>query len=325
MNKPSLFALILLLSVCTPARAQSTFGLPKMSGFAHVRYQYNGATDAGGFDVRRARLDFRGDVAPAFGYRLQVDFVGTPKILDAYLQWKPTGSLALQAGQFKIPFSMENAYAPTALETVDNSLAITALSGYNDVSGVSANGRDVGVMAGGGLIPREGFCMVEWSVGVFNGTGINKADNNKQKDVSGIVTLRPTRHLSVAGYHYNGHAAGADGEATIRRLRTGGGVKYDDGRWLARGEYLWGRTGVLRSRGAYGVVGLFVHPKVQTVLKYDLFTRDVTDRDTRQIYYTAGVNYLPVKNIKLQLNYSYRTSPAVAASHYAVLQLLGMF
>ncbi len=303
----------------------AAFGPLKMSGFTHVRYQYNGATDAGGFDVRRARLDFRGDVAPAFGYRLQVEFAGSPKILDAYFQWKPTGRFSFRAGQFKIPFSMENAYAPAALETVDNSLVITALSGFNDVAGVSANGRDIGVMAGGGLMPREGFSLVEWSVGVFNGSGINTADKNKQKDVSGIVTLRPTRHFSVAGYHYNGHAAGTDGEATIRRLRTGGGVKYDDGRWLARGEYLWGRTGVLRSHGVYGVVGYFVHPKVQTVLKYDWFTRDMTDSDTRLTYFTAGVNYLPVKNIKLQLNYSYRTLPGVAASHYAVLQLLGMF
>jgi hypothetical protein len=92
-----------------------------------------------------------------------------------------------------------------------------------------------------------------------------------------------------------------------------------------RGEYIAGKTEELHSEGAYGVVGLFVHPKLQTLVKMDWFDRDRADEATRQIYYTAGVNYLPVKNLKAQLNYSYRTSPVDKNYHYVALQLMGIF
>ncbi len=96
MKKACFIALTLIFSVYIPVQAQSTSALPWISGLVNVRYQYNGATDAHGFDVRRARLDFRGDLAPRATYRLQVDLAGTPKILDAYLQWRPTGRLAVR-------------------------------------------------------------------------------------------------------------------------------------------------------------------------------------------------------------------------------------
>jgi phosphate-selective porin len=299
-------ALIATVLVVVQVSAQ-----PKISGLVNLRYQYNGSTEAHGFDIRRARVDLRGDLAPSVGYRIPLEVANTPKVLDAYFQWKINDHIGLQAGQFKVPFSLENPYSPATLETIDNSLAITSLAGYNDVSGISANGRDIGMSASGKIF--KGF--VEYAVGVFNGAGINKGDDNTSKDVAGTVTLHPVKNLSVAGYHYNGQG----------RVRSGGGVKYDDGKWLVRGEYIAGKTGELHSEGAYGVVGLFVHPKVQTLVKMDWFERDRADDATRQIYYTAGVNYLPVKNLKTQLNYSYRTSPAERNYHYVALQLLGIF
>ncbi|MDR0982121.1 MAG: OprO/OprP family phosphate-selective porin [Culturomica sp.] len=284
---------------------------PKISGLVNLRYQYNGSTDVHGFDIRRARVDVRGDLDPSVGYRVHVELANTPKLLDAYFQWKINDRIRLQAGQFKVPFSLENPYSPTTLETIDNSLAITSLVGYNDVSGISANGRDIGMSASGAIFNG----VVEYALGMFNGAGTNKAEDNSSKDVAGTLTLHPVKNLSVAGYHYNGHG----------RIRSGGGVKYDDGKWLVRGEYIAGKTQTLHSDGAYAVVGVFVHTKVQTVVKADWFDRDRVDKATRQIYYTAGVNYLPAKNVKAQLNYSYRTSQAQKNYHYVALQLLGMF
>ena len=297
--------------------------LPKISGFVNLRYVYDNLNNNNSFDVRRARLDFRGDISEQFAYRLQIEFANNPKILDAYVNWKINSQLQLQTGQYKIPFSIENAYSPTNLEMIDNSLVIMALSNYSDVSGISANGRDVGLGFSGSFLRREGgFSIINYSLGLFNGSGINTPDNNKSKDFSGILTVNPLKYLSVAGYHYNGSAVimGDNQE----RVRTGFGTKYDYNQWLLRGEYIIAETGDLKSEGAYAVLGYFVHPKIQTLVKYDYLKRDKSDSDIKQQNYTAGINYLPVKNIRLQLNYSYKTSFEYNYN-YISTQLTGMF
>ncbi len=301
--------------------------LPSISGFVNLRYQYNGQTETNSFDVRRARLDVKGNIGSKVGYRLQVDFAGTPRILDAYVTWKICDYAGMQVGQFKVPFSLENPYSPTALETMDNSLVVTALAGYADVANISANGRDIGLGFNGNFLKRDGFSIINWSVGVFNGAGINRMDNNKQKDFSGILTINPIKNLSLAAYHYNGwgyRTVGDEGE-NFRRIRSGGGAKYDDGRWLARSEYIWGKTGGLHSQGAYAVLGYFICGKVQPVLKYDYWQRDITSNDTRWNYYTAGITYVPIKYCRVQFNYSYRTSPGNDSYHYAGAQVFGIF
>ncbi len=94
--------------------------LPKMSGFLNLRYQYD--NDQNSFDIRRARLDFKGNIVKWLDYRLQVDFATSPKIIDAYVRLKSV--LCSTAGQFKLAFSLENPYGPLTLETMDNSQVI---------------------------------------------------------------------------------------------------------------------------------------------------------------------------------------------------------
>lgn len=344
MRKPIVFLSILFLSLpCLTAGAQDASAsgaagqerldklekvisvLPRISGFINMRYQYNDATETNSFDIRRVRLDLRGDIGQKVGYRVQVDLAGSPRILDAYMTWKISDWVGMQGGQFKTPFSLENPYSPTTLETMDNSLVITALAGYADVAAIAANGRDIGLGFNGNFLKRDGFSIINWALGVFNGTGINRADNNKQKDLSGMLTINPVKNLALAAYHYNGWGYREPAGGNFRRIRSGGGVKYDDGRWLVRSEYIRGKTGGLHSEGAYAVAGYSIGGKVQPVLKYDYFQRDLTDMNTRWNYYTAGINYIPVKYCKLQLNYSYRTSPGAKNYNYIAAQIIGIF
>jgi phosphate-selective porin len=279
--------------------------LPKITGDINVRYRYDDLAETNSFDIRRARLDFRGNVTKKLDYRIYMDFAtNAPKLTDAYLTWKMNDYLSLQAGQYKIPFSLENPYNPNALEVIDNSVVISNLVNYSSNYGISANGRDVGLMLTGNLLRREGFSMINYSVGVFNGSGINNTDENRSKDFSGILTFNPFKNLSLAVSHYNG-SQGVDSVA-VQRVRTGVGVKYDDGRLLVRSEYIKGKRGKVESDGAYAVVGYFVHPKVQAMAKYDYFKGDLTNSGTEQKTYTVGVNYLPVNNIRLQLNLNHR-------------------
>ena len=80
-----------------------------LSGYTQIRYQaleQTGAID--GFDIRRARVDLKGIISPYWGYRVQFDLAGTPKLIDAYAELKVNDYLNITFGQAKIPFSLEN-------------------------------------------------------------------------------------------------------------------------------------------------------------------------------------------------------------------------
>ncbi|MDR1170479.1 MAG: OprO/OprP family phosphate-selective porin [Prevotellaceae bacterium] len=323
---------ILFLSAIPEAKAQDkadekneniiTRLTGRISGVVNMRYQY--ADDgSNSFDIRRARLSVKGEVTPSIDYNIHVEFAGNPKILDAFVNWSSADALNIKAGEFKIPFSLENPYSAHALEMVDNSMVITALSGYNDVSGISANGRDIGVMLYGKFLPVKDYSICEYSVGLFNGNGINVADNNKSKDFSGTFFIHPLKDITLSVSHYNG-STGLQNE-NIQRVRTGGGARYDNNRLLVRGEYIYGKTGDMNSDGYYAVAGYFVHPKIQTLLKYDRFRRDVSVKETRQTNYIVGVNYFPVKNFHFKLNWSLRTAVDSPDVNHVALQFFALF
>ena len=303
--------------------------LPKIVGDINLRHRYDDVADLNSFDVRRVRLDFRGNLAPAWSYRLHFDFASTPsaapKILDVFVNWKINDFVSFQAGQYKIPFSLENPYNPNNLEMADNSLVISNLVNYGGV--LSSNGRDIGLSFMGGFVKKDGFNLLNYNVGFFNGSGINRVDDNKAKDFSGIFTVKPIKNLDLAVSYYNGGRIGEQ-DSILKRDRTGFGAKYDDGKLLVRSEYILGNNervnnSVLenfKSDGAYAVVGYYVIPKVQLLAKYD-YLKPNSDSDKGQNFYTAGFNFLPANNVRVQFNYTYRTEPGRDDSSYFITQL----
>ena len=216
----------------------------------------------------------------------------------------------MQVGQFKVPFSIENThYVPLKYEFIEYSMAVCRLMGFTDVCGVNATGRDLGAQLYGGLIDRDGYSILNYNVGVFNGEGINTKDKNKSKDVVARLMVQPLRALSFAGYYYWGEV-GAD---YARRTRYGGGVCYDDGRWIARGEYIAGRTGIVSpdvatpfdSRGYYAMAACWVTPKWLPAARFEQFDEVAGRSASRQTNYTAGVTWQPFKHLRCQLNYIY--------------------
>ncbi|MBQ8424082.1 MAG: porin [Coprobacter sp.] len=300
--------------------------LPRISGFINFRYQYsdkNGGSNS--FDVRRARLDFKGNISTKVDYRLFLEFSGTPKVLDAYVRWKIDRRVNVQVGEFKIPFSLENTYGPTTLETIDNSMAISKLCNYSDLSGMSANGRDIGIGLYGGFLPRDGYNIVDYAIGVFNGNGINISDNNKAKDFSGRLNINPLRSLTLSASYYYGRYKKSGATYSIDRERVAAGAQWVDNKWLVRSEYLYGKTADTKSEGVYAVVGYYVHPQVQPLLKYDYFKSDKALDSSRESDFTVGLNYSPIKWIRLQANYTYKLISGSDNVNYLALQLFAIF
>jgi len=298
--------------------------LPKISGYMQLRYEYGG--DASSFDIKRVRLNFQGDMLPTLDYRLQIEF-SSPKIVDAYVRFKPYNALNVQFGQFKIPFSIENTdYPPLKLETIEYPMALQRLMGFSEPLGsqtLKATGRDMGAQLYGGFFKRDGYSIVGYNLGVFNGSGINAKDTNKSKDVAARLTLRPIRPLLLSGSYYWGEY----GDGFLGRRRYGFGACYDDSRLVARAEWIGGRTGGRKSDGCYVLAGYRVHRAWQPVVRFDTFRADADDDDSRETDYLVGLNWAPVKYLRMQLNYTCKTCemPGTENRNIVGLMVTGMF
>ncbi len=301
--------------------------LPAISGYVQMGYEWS--EDASTFFIKRVRLTLAGEITPKLDYRVQLEFA-SPKVVDAVLRYRPLEALNFQLGEYKIPFSIENTvYVPLKYEFIEYPLALRRLMGFNDVCGLSATGRDMGVMAYGGFLRHDGEHVVNYNIGVFNGEGINSRDRNHSKDMVARLTLCPVAGLQIAGSGYWGEY----GPDYLERVRYGAGICYDRGPVVLRYEYIYGTTGLpdnggtLESDGWYAVGGWRVTPEVMPVVRYDTFCENRDVRATRQTNYTAGVLWVPVRRLRCQLNYTYEdyASASVANRNVVCLMLTGIF
>ena len=125
----------------------------QIAGYTQIRYQAleeTGKID--GFDIRRARLDIKGNISPFWGYRVQFDLAGTPKLVDAYAELKLNDQFNFTIGQAKIPLSLENLTSSNKLELIDRSQAVEALVARGKDVGGNQNGRDIGIQLGGTIL-----------------------------------------------------------------------------------------------------------------------------------------------------------------------------
>ena len=330
-----------------------------VGGFINAQYEYlnqevsdHDNIQSSIMQIRRARLDLKGSITPKIEFRLQADFANSPKLVDAFVKLKFCRYANLQVGQFKIPFTLENPYAPLDLEFADNAQVISALSGYKDVTGISsyANGREIGAMLYGTLLQfeRDGekYPLLGYSVGVFGGNGINVKTDNMAKDIAGRIEFHPfLKHLVLSGSAYWGRYAISD-DLDGLRLRCAGGAEYRDDNLTVRGEYVWGKTGLghvgvdnilsvrnMDTQGFYVIAGYWfrfgwgsksnVQQKLRPVLRYDFYQRDVVD-NVASIYYSAGIDWWPEKHVQLRLQYTLRQhqhNPCLAHSFLTMLSV----
>ena len=278
-----------------------TKALPKISGYAQIRYDYkDGDGGSSTFQLRRVRLTFDGNISPKLDYKLQLELT-SPKIVDAYFSYKPLAGLKMRVGQYKVPFSIENTdYGPTKLELIDYPLAISYLVGNSDAADKKdgANGRDIGIKLYGDFFNK----VLSYDLGLFNGAGINCKDNNKSKDVVARLMVRPVDGLVISGSFLWSEG----GKDYITRNRWAAGVCYDKGAWMARSEWIGGKTGSVKSDGMYATAGYRFCKDFMVIARYEQFCfNDDNRKAMTQENYTAGLAWQPVKHFKLQLNYVY--------------------
>ena len=335
--KRNLLIIIGIIAFLFPMSLKAQEG-PKISGFVQGLYEANLANESGLIDntlrMRRVRMSVEGKFANDFSYKIQGDFSRSPQLVDAFVKYKLCKEFAIQVGQFKTPFSMESPINPVNLEIFDYGESVQSLVGYKDVCGVGSLGRDLGVMASGEFLQLEGkdYPLITYNIGLFNGNGANKLDNNNRKDLVGRLDVHPMmKELTLSGSFYLGKYQNESDYGT--RNRWSAGAQYKDGNILIRAEYLNGTTGhtyftsemnqnnelvevekqsLQISQGYYAVAGYTFHfgkdfsQKITPVVRFEHFTPgDIQEKGSVSTnYYTVGFDYWPVKSLNFKLDYS---------------------
>ena len=341
----SLAAEVAALKAQAAARDARLDRLPRLSGYVQAGYEWS--DESSSFFIKRVRLDLRGALARTLDYRVQLEFASSPKIVDAYLHYKPFRQLNFKLGEYKIPFTIENTdYVPLKFELIEYPLALQRLMGFAEPIGgryvggamqggetLKDTGRDMGLTLHGSFFPCGERALLSYDVGVLNGAGINLRDNNRSKDVVARLTLRPVRGLTLSGSWYGGEY-GAD---CLERQRVSAGVCYDRGRGVVRGEWIGGRTGyaateeyaagTFDSSGWYVLGGVRLTPTLMPVVRYDTLLPDTASADSRQTNWTAGILWCPVKPLRCQLNYTYENyaAPGMTDRNVVAVMLTGIF
>lgn len=344
MKRKSLLLMVMVFALAslTTINAQEKKSLIgdylSISGWMNIQYDYERQLQNDGltldeintFNVRRARLDFKGNISKNLEFRVQADVAGTPKLVDGFVKIKLQKYFNIQVGQFKIPFTFENPQSPLTLEGVEYAQVISKLSGYSDMSGVTtySGGRDVGVMIYGNFFSFEHdgkeIPILTYKLGVFNGNGMNKKDANTSKDIAASIEVCPkVKGLMLAASYYDGNYllnANPVYEKNANRDRLTFGGKYENGRLTVRSEYITGKTDMakegsvytLDSDGFYVAGGYWFNMKsqrIRPVARYDFLRQDIDNPETNSTYYMAGIDWWPYNNLRLLVNYTVKDKP----------------
>jgi phosphate-selective porin len=304
-----------------------------LSGYTQVRYQaLEEAGKIDGFDIRRARVDVKGVISPYWSYRVQFDLAGSPKLIDAYTELKINDLLNFTVGQAKIPFSLENLTSSNKLEMIDRSQAVEALVARGkDVIG-NHNGRDIGVQLGGTILKVQDRPLIDYRLGIYNGTGINTTDTNEKKDFAARLITHPITGLDLSAGLYNGSRYIAEVKTgtvvttparNADRDRFGLDLNYDWNDLAIRVEYLHGKDDATKREGYYIQGGYyFFQKKLELLAKYDFYDADKSKADDASTWVVLGANYNFNANTRLQFNYTLKQEEGTSIdNNYASIQL----
>jgi hypothetical protein len=172
-------------------------------------------------------------------------------------------------------------------------------------------GRDAGVMLTGEAVKYHSWNLLNYSLGLFNGPGMNQKENNNQKDLIGMFNITPIKGvmLSTSFLLGTGHAEADNAYGAFKA-----GDNYTRNRWTcgyevktkplyARGEFIIGKDGNIRSHGYYADFEAHILPKLDLVADYDYLKKNNQLDNSETRAYLAGLQYWVYKRCRVLTQY----------------------
>lgn len=310
----------------------------KVFGFIQPSYESNLTTGANTFYFNRARLGVTGNIPYDFRYYVVTElspfYTGNPFLLDAFISYNRIMWAQGALGQFKSPFSLELQTPCHKLNTIYRTHMVVDLAGPL---------RDIGFMVYGG----NDTTILKYQVAIMNGVGLNTFDDNRGKDIVGRVVIQPFKSnlLGVGGSYRYGTSAPALAEALEddSRLRYGGELNFNWKGITLQSEYIWAQdkgsytegggcgdpgTVVVGSKDRQGwyVTGMYMTKfRLQPVVRYEYYDKNIDAPDEFQNIWTLGINYFFNDWTRLQVNYLIGSDNAVAVDNTLLIEFQVVF
>jgi phosphate-selective porin OprO and OprP len=132
----------------------------------------------GSFAIRRGRMSLSGSAYEHFRYAMQMELSGgSVNIIDANMSYRMSPMANLWWGQGKAHFGRQQLNSSGNLHFVDRSIVDGRFSGQRQ-AGIALTGQD----------ERSAF---EYGLGIYNGNGINAANDNDRYMFAGRAVLTP--------------------------------------------------------------------------------------------------------------------------------------
>ena len=320
----------------------------KLFGYAQSLYYYNrtNGVDKNALDIQRVILMADAQITKRLSFFLMYDVVKS-EMHEYYAQYEFAPSAKLRIGQYKQPFTLESTLSPTYMSTINYDPSVLYIAGVaTDPLMGNYVARDAGVMLTGDFLNNGERNLFNYSIGVFNGPGMNRKENNNQKDMSGMLQYKPTKNILLEASFLagTGHAQAPSPygvfpkEYNYERHRWNVGVEAKFSPLYLRAEYLQGYDGGVHSRGGYVNMLYRVFKNCDLMLNWDNLDKnthtslseqqavyDASGFVTRLNTYTAGVMWWFHQRCRLQGQYIY-TKPRVGnVSREFVTQLQLVF
>ena len=300
----SVLDLLIKKNLITQKEAESVKEKPsiKLNGFVQTHYIIDRTHRvADEFKLRRARLGVGGNIMKEISYNLVFGGVENPDsdahLVDAYADIDFFEYALIRAGQFKVPFGLEGPESSSELPAIEQS---TVFSRMNPL----ANFRDIGVQASGAY---EKF---SYKASITNGTGANNSEDNDTKDFVGRVGFNPSQEVGFGVSVHSGKYVLLTRD-DMDRKRTGVDFRYKDQSKMVRVEYLLRKDELasgseLKRRGGY-ILGTYrFKPKIEGVLRYEVYDPNTDVDDDRLKTTTVGMSYYFVGYTRVAINYDFR-------------------
>ena len=295
-----------------------------LNGYAQGGWSYQDANDKpqNAYNLKRTLLWAKARITDRWSFMFMHDFSSV--VQEYYTDYRVTkgNELTVRFGQFKHSYTMENPMSPTQLELVDvYSQAVLYLAGEgpDPLNGVNY-GRDMGLELYGDLANG----VVHYNLALMSGQGINRKDQNNQKDFIAKLELRPVQGLRFVASGYLGTGCAVGTAAWNPEIKVGDnykrnrysvgaeyktqaytGSKYKEARPASvRAEWLGGQDGNVGSRGGYVTTTIPVVDALDIVASGETFDRNTKVEGWDQTNLTVGLQYWFYKKCRMQLQYT---------------------
>ena len=294
-----------------------------LNGYAQGGWSYQDVNGekVNSYNLKRTLLWAKARITDRWSFLFMHDFSSVPQ--EFYTDYRVTKNkeLTVRLGQFKHSYTMENPMSPTQLELIDvYSQAVLYLAGEgpDPLNGVNY-GRDQGLMVFGDLFKNT----LHYELALMSGQGINRKDQNNQKDFIAKLELRPIDGLRIVGSGYLGTGNAVDSAKwntiskgqNYKRNRYSVGAEYktaaySEGQYKdarpasIRAEWLGGEDGEVGSRGGYVTACIPVYDALDIVASGETFDRNTKVDGWDQTNLTLGLQYWFYKKCRFQVQYT---------------------